>query len=112
MATRTAIASPIRRPPRNVRIIFLSQEFWEMDQATRKPSPSQLGLLPDDDLGANRHAVIEVGDVGVDEAEAAGGDGGADRVRTVGAVDAIDRGAEIHGARAERVAGATGHEGR
>src|SRR5215470_9126672 len=100
MATRTATASPISRPPRNVRIIFLSQELLGNDQAKRKPALLQLGLLPDDDLGANRHAVIEIGDVAVDEAEAAGGDGGADRVRTVGAVDAIHRGAEIHRARA------------
>src|SRR5437899_961366 len=110
MATRTATASPISRPPRNVRIIFSLTRTLGNGQAKRKPAPLQLGLLPDDDLGANRHAVIEIGDVGVDQTEAAGGDGGADRVRTIGAVDAIDGCAEIHRARAERIAWAARHE--
>src|SRR5271166_5926222 len=68
--------------------------------------------LPDDDLRSDRHASIEIGDVIVDEAEAAGRDGVADRLRLVGAMDAIDGLAEIERARAHRVARATGHEAR
>jgi len=33
-------------------------------------------------------------------------------IRLICAVDAIDRGAKIHGARTERIAGAAGHEAR
>src|SRR6478736_5051018 len=111
-ATATATASPIRRPPRNVRSIFQLTNFWEMDRLWRTASCLQFWFLPDDDLGADRHAFVEVGDVAVDQAEAAGGDGGADRVGPVGAVNAIHRGAEIHRPRAQRVAGTTGHEAR
>src|SRR4029079_6068741 len=51
-------------------------------------------------------------DVFVGEAEAAGGNAGADRLWRVGAVDAIDRAAEIHRPRTERIAGAAGHVAR
>ena len=69
-------------------------------------------ILPDDDLGADRHAVVEIRHVVIDQPEAAGRNGLADGLRRVGAVDAVDGVAEIHGARAERVAGAAGHEAR
>src|SRR5882724_218017 len=72
----------------------------------------QRRLLPHDDLGADRDTVIEVGDVGVDQPEATGRDRGADRVRPVGAVNAVYGGAEIKRAGAERVAGPAGHEAR
>src|SRR5579862_3951721 len=110
-ATATATASPIRRPPRNVRIMCLSPKSGN-GSVMKAASRLQLRLLPHDDLGADRDPVIEIGDVGIDQPEAAGRDGGADGVGTVGAVDTIDGGAEIHRARAERVAGSAGHEAR
>src|SRR3954470_11585963 len=72
----------------------------------------QRRLLPHDDLGADGDAVVEIGDVGIDQPEAAGRNGGADRVRPVGAVNAIHGGAEVERAGAERVAGTAGHEAR
>src|SRR5580693_6236509 len=113
-ATRTATASPINRPPRNVRMICLSQIINKSAGTEEESRPRwlQFRLLLHDHLGAHGYAVIEVGDVGIDQAEAAGGDLGADRIGAVGAVDTIDGGAEIHGARPERVARAAGHEAR
>src|SRR5436305_1257322 len=110
-ATTTATASPIRRPPRKVRMMYLSLKClrkWTGREAARL----QFGFLPDNHLGADGHALIEVGDIGVDQPETARRDGGADRVGPVGAVDAVDGGAEIHRAGAERVAGTAGHEAR
>ena len=63
-------------------------------------------------MGADRHPVIEISHVVIDQAEAAGRHGLPDRFRRVGAVDAVHSVAEIHCARSERVAGATGHEAR
>src|SRR6476659_9928471 len=111
-ATATATASPIRRPPRNVRSIFQLTNFREMDRLWETAWCLQFRLLPDDDLGADGYAFVEVGDVAIDQPEAAGGDGGADRVGPVGAVNAIHRGAEIHCSRPQRVAGTAGHEAR
>src|SRR6185437_15120241 len=65
-----------------------------------------------DHPGADVDAGIEIGDVLIGEADAAGRDMRADRLRRVGAVNAIDGAAEIHRARAERVAGAAGHVAR
>src|SRR6266700_3758787 len=110
--TRTATASPIERPPRNVRMIIFSLKFGKGNWPGRQWLPLQFGLLPHDDLGADGYAIVEIAHVGVDEAEAAGGDLGADRIRPVGAVDAVDGGAEIHRACAERIAGPAGHEAR
>src|SRR6478736_4183570 len=110
-ATATATASPIRRPPRNVHFIWLSRE-WEKERLRMQPWRLQFRPLPHDNLGADRNAVVEVGDVGIDQPEATGRHRGADRIRPVGAVDAIDGGAEVHGAGAERVAGSAGHDAR
>src|SRR3954451_21168680 len=76
------------------------------------PSCLQFGLLPDDDFGADGHALVKVSNIGVDQPEAAGGNGSADRVGPIGAVNAIHGGAEIHCPSPERVAGTTGHEAR
>src|SRR4051812_26459114 len=65
-----------------------------------------------DHLGADVDPRVEVGNVFIGEAQAAGGNVGADRLRSVGAMDAIDGAAEIHRAGAERVAGAAGHVAR
>src|SRR6476619_4362968 len=109
-ATAVATASPISRPPRNVRMIYLSPNERGKGRATKAASGLQFRLLPDNHLGANRDALVEVGDIGIDQPEAARGNRGADRVGPVGAVDAVDGGAEIHRPRAERIAGTAGHE--
>src|SRR6516165_10119422 len=70
----------------------------------------QFRLLPHDHLGPHRHAIVEVGHVGIDQPETAGRYLGPDRIRPVGAVDAVDGGAEIHGARAEWITGSARHE--
>src|SRR5258707_14507120 len=111
--TATATASPIRRPAANVRFSFISVSpangGW---RRVRKRRRLQFWFLPHNNLGADRNAIVEVGHVGIDQPEATGRDRGADRIRPVGAVDAIDGGAEIHRAGAERVAGSAGHEAR
>ena len=65
-----------------------------------------------DHAGADLDAVEQVRDILVQHADAARGDELADRRGLVGAVDAIDGGAEIHRARAQRIARAAGHEAR
>src|SRR5882724_13054766 len=62
-----------------------------------------------DHLGANADPRIQISDILVGEADAAGRDVSADGLRRVGAVDAIHGAAEIHGAGAKRVAGTAGH---
>src|SRR5262249_12743851 len=56
--------------------------------------------------------VEQVADVLIGQPDASRRDELADRGRIVGAVDAIFAGAEIHRPRAERIAGAAGHEAR
>src|SRR5215208_1690943 len=63
-----------------------------------------------DDLGADADATVEVDHVVIGQPEAARGYRGADRLRLVGAVDAEERGAEIHGTGAERVLRPALHE--
>ena len=63
-------------------------------------------------MGADIHPVVEIGHVVVDQAEAARRHRLTDGLRRVGAVDAVDGVAEIHGAGAERIAGAASHEAR
>src|ERR1700675_4063841 len=111
-ATMTATASPIRRPPRNVRMLFSFAIIGKMDRWREQSPGLQCRFLPHDDLGADRNAIVEIGDVGIDQPEAAGGDLGADRIRPVGAVDAVDGGAEIHRARPQRIARPPGYEAR
>src|SRR5690606_23776936 len=66
-----------------------------------------------DDPGAARGAVVEVDDVLVEHAEAARRGRPADRLRLVGAVDAVARIAaaevDVERARAERIVEAAGH---
>src|SRR5882724_1550220 len=111
-ATATATASPIRRPPRNVRMILSFNNCNKMDWSWTRSPRLQFRLLPHDNLGADRNTLIEVGHVGIDQPEAAGRDGGADRIGPVGAVDTIDGGAEIHRTGAEWIARPAGHEPR
>src|SRR5712692_6870852 len=55
------------------------------------------------DLGADLDASVEIDHVVIRHAETSRRRRGADRLRLVRAVDAVERGAEIHGARAERI---------
>ncbi len=68
------------------------------------PPPSNRQNVSDhDDFGADLHAAVKVDDVGVAQANATRRHLGADRPGLVGAVNAIERGAEIERARAERI---------
>src|SRR5579883_52633 len=82
----------------------------------RRLGPMAISLkarrLLDDDAGSDRHAVVKIDDVVVDQAEAARRDGVADRLRLIGAVDAIDGLAKVERPRAERIAWPAGHEAR
>src|SRR5271166_6783927 len=73
---------------------------------------SESHSLPDDDLGADRHPIVKVDHVVVDEPKAARRDGVADRLRLVRAVDAVHGLTEVHRARAHRIARAARHETR
>src|SRR5258705_6602464 len=65
-----------------------------------------------DHLGADVDAGIEVCDVFIGEADATGRNPGADGLRRIGAVNPVDRAAEVHRACAERIAGTAGHLAR
>src|SRR6476620_4073553 len=104
-ATPTAMTQPIKRPVAKLRP--------KNPAMTVLPAPrSDFRPLPDNHLGADRNAVVEIGHIRVGQAEAARRHRGADGLRLVGAVNAIDRGAEIHGAGAERIARPAGHPAR
>ena len=64
------------------------------------------------DAGADLHAAVEILDILVGQPDAARRDVFADRRGLVGAVDAVERLAEIERARAERIAFAARHEAR
>src|SRR5712675_1369465 len=86
-------------------------------QGSIKHLPAQVlvpgaALVPHDHGGANGDAVVEIGEVFVGQAESAGPYRLADRLRLVGAVNAIKRRAEIHGAGAERIVEAACHMAR
>src|SRR5262245_33387681 len=70
----------------------------------------ELGSVAHDHPGAHRHPIIQIDDGVVHQAEATRRHGIADCLRLVGAVDAVDGVAEVERARAQRVAGAAGHE--
>src|SRR5260370_36754786 len=79
--------------------------------------PSQVlvrgaALVSHDHRGADGDAAIEIGDVVIGHAEAAGGYRLADGLRLVGTVDAVERGNQVHGPRPERVVDAAGHVAR
>src|SRR5262249_39528726 len=73
---------------------------------------TEMQLLLHDHLGADRHAVVEIDDLFVHQPEAARRYRMSDRLGRVGAVNAIDRLAEIERAGAERIAGTAGHPAR
>src|SRR5690606_21612537 len=81
---------------------------WPDTGRSRACSP--YALLQHDDFGADRHALEQILDLVIDEAEAARRHGVADRFRRIGAVNAIDGVAKVKGARSHRIAGAASHE--
>src|SRR5260370_20777883 len=62
-----------------------------------------------DHLGADLDSRIEIGDLRIVETDATGRNLRAEGLRRVGAVDAVDRAAEIHRASAERIAWPASH---
>jgi len=70
------------------------------------------GSMSDDDLGADGNAVIQVHDILIDQAKAAGRHRVADSLRLVGSMDSVDRIAEIHGPSSQGVAGTSRHKAR
>src|SRR4029077_14240676 len=64
------------------------------------------------DTGAHHDPPVKVLDVLIGQTNAAGGHEAADSGRLIGAVDAVFGIAQIHGARAERIGLAPGHEAR
>src|ERR1017187_8113695 len=117
-ATASAIAQPINRPVRK----FSANSFGmlSLQRATSKhvvlstagTARSQLRLLADDHFGPDRNAIVQIDDIGIDQAETSRRHGRSDGLRRIGAVDAIDGGPEIKRARAQRIAGPAGHEAR
>jgi hypothetical protein len=67
--------------------------------SSKHPFPTRIGaarlLMLHHNLGSDRHAAVEVGNVLVDHAEAPRRYSLANRLRRIGAVDAIDGGADI-----------------
>src|SRR5262245_8826913 len=88
---------------------LISLVYAQKWSPTGRP-PLELGGLTHDDPGADRHPVVEVDHVVVHQPETARRHGVPDRLRLVGAVDAVDRAAEIQRARAQRIAGTASHE--
>ncbi len=77
-----------------------------------RPVSTRCSIGQHDHLGADIDAAVEVDDVFVDQADATRRHLSTDGRGSVGAVDAVDGAAEIHGAGAERVLRAAGHEAR
>ncbi|GCC47894.1 hypothetical protein chiPu_0031847, partial [Chiloscyllium punctatum] len=71
----------------------------DADFVTQRSTSRWVTRLHHDDLGADIDATVEIDHVLVAHPDAAGRDVGADRPGLVGAVDAIERRAEIHRAR-------------
>src|SRR6478672_3150137 len=104
-ATASAMTQPIRRP-----VLKFQAKNLRMSSLPR--GASDLRPLMNDDLGADGNSVVEIGHVRIGQAEASRRHLGADGPRLVGAMDAVDRGAEVERAGAERIAGAAGHPAR
>src|SRR5277367_4842649 len=68
----------------------------------------ECGVLTHQHHSADRDAAVEIGDVLVGHAEAAGGYGVTDRFGFVRAVNAIERRTQIHGACTQRIFDAAG----
>src|SRR5262245_49087689 len=73
---------------------------------------SQRWLLLHDHFGSDLRPVVKIDHIRIDQPETARRHRRTDGLRLVGAVDAIDRAAEIERARAERIGGATCHPAR
>src|SRR3972149_2454073 len=82
-------------------------------RGSRAASPYGLpAYLDHHDPGAELDALVEIADVLVANPDAAWLYRGPDRPRLVGAVNAVERRAKIHGARAKRIVGAAFHVAR
>src|ERR1035437_6382536 len=96
-----AIAQPINRPDRK----FSANSFGmlSLQRATSKhivsstagTSRSQFWLLPDGHFGPDWNAVVQIDDIGIDQAETSGRHRRSDGLRRIGAMDAIDGVAEV-----------------
>ena len=106
----TATPRPIRRPARNVPMECISRNHTAGNHL--RSADYRSGFCRTITLVPTGTRSYRVDHVGIDQPEAAGRDASADRLRLIGAVDAVDRGAEIKRAGAERVARAAGHEAR
>src|SRR5271166_627804 len=79
--------------------------------SSAEPRLKSDGLF-DDHLRADRHVIVEIRDVLIDQPEAAGRDGVANRLGLVGPVNAVDRLSEVEGAGAHRITRSARHEPR
>src|SRR5262249_506813 len=102
-------AVPMWMPSQKVRFRLATRYSVEQAEPGRGAT---LGNRQHHDLGADLDAVIEVDDVLVGHADASGCRAAADGRGSVGAVDAVETTAEIHGARARRIGRAARHETR
>src|SRR5262245_32475433 len=103
-ATPIAMTQPISSPvaklrPKNLNIAELAPR-------------SDFRPLADHHLGPDGNAIVEIGHVGIGQTETSGGHRAADGLRLVGAVDAVDRGAEVERAGTERIARTASHPAR
>src|SRR5689334_7035925 len=105
-ATAIAAVMPTSRPERNVRGKILNMRA-SLPMTLRGLN---LRCLTDDHFCADRHALIKIDDFRIDQTETSGCHRAADGLRLVGAVDAINRIAEIKGARTHRIARTARHE--
>src|ERR1043165_575434 len=102
-----ATAKPIKRPDRK----FSAKSFgMSISLPEGCVVSSQFRLLPDDNLGPDGNSIIEIDHVAIDEPETSGRHGGADGLRLIGAVNAVDGLAEIERTRAHGIAGPSGHK--
>src|ERR1700719_3710350 len=100
------MAKPIKRPDRKFSAKNLGMFCLACVRATEK-TESQLRLLPNDYLGPDRNSLVEVDDVAIDQAEAAGRHRASDGLRLIGAVNAIYRRTKIKRARTHWIAGSS-----
>lgn len=94
--------------PRLMTLAMLGLAFLKAgaNHAPDQKRPGQLqtvALAQNHHAGADLDAVVEIHDVLVGHANAAGRDRLADRLRFIRTVDAVKRAAKIHGTRAERI---------
>src|SRR5580698_2102449 len=110
--TSSSVPAKAEESPAAAKPTRASAKIRRLDRMAECSLMLEARRLLDDDARPDRHAVIEVDDVVVDQAEAARRDGVADRIGLVRPVDAIDGLAEIQRTGAQGIAGTAGHEAR